>query len=304
MARHLVLVGPTASGKSALATALAHSRPGIELVSVDSMQVYRGMDIGTAKPTPAERAAVPHHLIDIADASERFTVARFAAAAHDILADIEARGATAVCVGGTGLYVQALLGDLEFPGEWPDVRENLTAWPIARAYAELVARDPTAAAHIEPANWRRIVRALEVTIGSGRPFSSFGPGVGAYPPTSRFRQVGVWLPRAVTAARIAGRLSAMVSGGLVDEVRALAPSMGPTARQALGYKELLAHVESGAPLEDCVAAAERRTREFARRQRVWFRRDPRVRWHGAPDDPMQLLPGLLVELDRGVRQPI
>jgi len=304
MARHLVLVGPTASGKSALATALARSRAGVELVSVDSMQVYRGMDIGTAKPSPAERAAVPHHLIDIAAPWERFTVARFAAAARAALADIEARGATAVCVGGTGLYVQALLGDLAPPGDWPDVRENLTARPVGRLYAELVERDPAAARRIEPGNKRRIVRALEVTIGSGRPFSAFGPGVGAYPPAPRFRQVGVWLPRAVVAGRAAGRLAGMVEAGLVDEVRALAPGMGATARQALGYKELLAHVEHGVPLEECVAAAERRTREFARRQRVWFRRDPRVRWHGTAADPMRLLPGLEVELDQCLRRPI
>jgi tRNA dimethylallyltransferase len=304
VARHLVLVGPTASGKSAIAAALAHSRPGVEIVSVDSMHVYRGMDIGTAKPTPAERAAVPHHLIDIAAPEERFTVARFAAEAKAALADIEARGATAVCVGGTGLYVQALLGDLSPPGEWPDIRENLTARPLPALYVELAERDPAAAARIEPGNRRRLVRALEVTIGSGRPFSSFGPGVAAYPPAPRFRQVGVWLPRALVAGRVAARLGAMVDAGLVEEVRALAPLMGPTARQALGYKEVLAHVESGVPLEGCITAAERRTREFARRQRVWFRRDPRVRWYGTEVDPARLLPGLLVELDRCLARPI
>ena len=304
MARHLVLVGPTASGKSALAAALAQSRPGVEIVSVDSMQVYRGMDIGTAKPTPAERAAVPHHLIDIASPGERFTVARFAAAVKAALADIEARHATAVCVGGTGLYVQALLGDLSPPGEWPDVRETLTARPLASLYAELAERDPAAAARIEPGNGRRIVRALEVTIGSGQPFSSFGPGVAAYPPAPRFRQVGVWLPRAVVNGRVAARLAAMVAAGLVEEVRGLAPSMGPTARQALGYKEVLAHVEAGAPLDECLGAAERRTREFARRQRVWFRRDPRVRWFGTDAGPARLLPGLLVELDQCLARPM
>jgi tRNA dimethylallyltransferase len=304
VARHLVIVGPTASGKSALATALARARPGVELVSVDSMQVYRGMDIGTAKPTPAERAAVPHHLIDLAAPAERFTVARFAAAARLALADIEARGATAVCVGGTGLYVQALLGDLAPPGEFPAVRENLTVQPVEQLYASLVSADPAAAARIEPGNKRRIVRALEVTIGSGRPFSSYGPGVAAYPATPRFRQVGVWLPRAVVASRAGSRLRAMVAEGLVEEVRALAPSMGATARQALGYKEVLAHVEGAVPLDESLSEAERRTRAFARRQRVWFRRDPRVRWHGTGADPLRLLPGLLVELDRCLGQPI
>ena len=299
-----MIVGPTASGKSALAAALAHARPGVELVSVDSMQVYTGMDIGTAKPTPAERAAVPHHLIDVAAPAERFTVARFAAAARAALADIDARGATAVCVGGTGLYVQALLGDLAPPGEFPAVRENLTVQPVEQLYASLRGADPAAAARIEPGNKRRIVRALEVTIGSGRPFSSYGPGVGAYPPTPRFRQVGVWLPREVVAARVVARLRAMVADGLVEEVRSLAQCMGPTARQALGYKEVLAHVEGGVPLEATLTEAERRTRAFARRQRVWFRRDPRVRWHGTEAEPMRLLPGLLAELDRCLDQPI
>jgi tRNA dimethylallyltransferase len=304
VARHLVIVGPTASGKSALAAALANARPGVELVSVDSMQVYRGMDIGTAKPTRAERAALPHHLIDVAAPAERFTVARFAAAARAALADVDARGATAVCVGGTGLYVQALLGDLAPPGEFPAVRENLAEQPVDRLYASLVESDPAAAARIEPGNRRRIERALEVTLGSGRPFSSYGPGVGAYPAAPRFRLVGVWLPRAVVAARVAARLDAMVGAGLVEEVRALAPAMGPTARQALGYKEVLAHVEGGAPLAESLGSAARRTREFARRQRAWFRRDPRVRWHGTAEDPMRLLAGLLVELDQCLDQPI
>ena len=301
--RHLVVVGPTASGKSALALALARSRPGVEVVSADSMQVYRGMDIGTAKPTVEERVGVPHHLIDVASPAERFTVTRFAAAAAAALSDIEGRGGVGVVVGGTGLYLQALLGDLTPPGEWPDVRADVAAWPPPDAYARLIALDPVAAARIEPGNHRRIVRALEVTIGSGRPFSSFGPGIDAYPPTARFQQVGVWLPRAVVGARIAERVAAMVTAGLVAEVRELAPDLGPTARQALGYKEILAHVEHGGPLDGCLAEIVRRTREFARRQRAWFRRDPRIRWHGTASDPLRLLPGLLVELDRCARLP-
>ena len=301
--RHLVLVGPTASGKSALALALARARPGVELVSVDSMQVYRGMDVGTAKASPAELASVPHHLIDVAEPDERWTVTRFAAAARDALAAIEARGATAVRVGGTGLYVQAVLGDLDPPGEWPDVRGRVSQWPVDEAYARLVDVDPVAAARIEPGNRRRIARALEVTIGSGRPFSSFGPGVGAYPPTARFQQVGVWLPRQVVAARIGARVAAMAAAGLVEEVRRLAPRMGPTARQALGYKEVLAHLDGDGELDPCLDEVTRRTRAFARRQRTWFRRDPRVRWHGTASDPMRLLPGLLVELDACLDRP-
>ena len=301
--RHLVLVGPTASGKSALALALARARPGVELVSVDSMQVYRGMDIGTAKATPAERASVPLHLVDVAEPGERWTVTRFAAAARQALAAIEARGATAVLVGGTGLYLQAVLGDLGPPGEWPDIRARVSQWPVNEAYARLVEIDPVAATRIEPGNRRRIARALEVTIGSGRPFSSFGPGVGAYPRTPRFQQVGVWLPRKVVATRIGARVAAMAAAGLVEEVRRLAPEMGPTARQALGYKEVLAHLDGGGELDLCLDEVVRRTRSFARRQRTWFRRDPRVRWHGTASDPMRLLPGLLVELDACLALP-
>ena len=292
-----MLVGPTAAGKSALALEMARARPGVELVSVDSMQVYRGMDIGTAKPSAVERAAVPHHLIDVAGPDERWTVTRFAAAAADVLDAIEARGATAVLVGGTGLYVQAVLGDLDPPGEWPDVRDRVAGWPADQAYARLTELDPVAAAKIEPGNRRRIVRALEVALGSGRLFSSFGPGVGAYPDTPRFQQVGVWLPRRVVAERIGTRVAAMAAEGLVEEVRRLAPGMGPTARQALGYKEVLAHLDGAGDLDACLDEVVRRTRSFARRQRTWFRRDPRVRWHGAAANPMRLLPGLLVELD-------
>jgi tRNA dimethylallyltransferase len=298
--RHLALVGPTASGKSALALALARARPGVELVSVDSMQVYRGMDIGTAKPTPAEQAEVPHHLLDVADPGSRFTVTRFAVAAADALAGIEDRGHTAVLVGGTGLYLQAVLGDLQPPGEFPSVRDALVAEGAATAalHRRLTELDPVAAGRIEPENARRVLRALEVTIGSGRPFSSFGPGIGAYPSQARFSVVGAWLPRGVVAERIGERVAAMVAAGLVDEVAALADALGPTARQALGYKEVLAHVEDGADLDGCIAQTVARTRRFARRQRSWFRRDPRIRWYGTASDPSRLLPGLLVELDR------
>lgn len=307
----MAVVGPTASGKSLVAMELARrlraSVP-VEIVSVDSMQVYRGMDVGTAKPTRAERAEVPHHLLDLVEPSERFTVARFAAAADAAIAAVEQRGNVAVVVGGTGLYVQALVHDLAPPGEFPGVRARLEAdaavdggtGALHRRLAEL---DPAAAARIEPDNTRRVVRALEVTIGSGSPFSSYGPGVGAYPRLDRFALVGVWLPRAVIAARIGTRVTAMVERGLVEEVRALGlRTLGPTARQALGYKEVLAHVESGDDLGVCLDRTVRRTRQFARRQRAWFARDPRIRWHGTADDPQRLLPGLLAELDHLVQR--
>jgi len=306
-----VLLGPTASGKSALALELARSRPGIELVSVDSMQVYRGMDIGTAKPTSAEQAEVPHHLIDLVEPAEQFSVTRFAAAAADALSTIEQRGATAVLVGGTGLYLHSVLGDLSPPGEYPDVRAELEAvvrdHPGGEAAAtvelhrRLAALDPLAAQRAQMANTRRVVRALEVTLGSGSPFSSFGPGIASYGEHDRFALVGLWLPRPVLGERIDRRVGAMVSRGLLDEVRILVgrdAGLGRTARQALGYKELLAHIEGGADLDGCITEIRRRTRAFARRQRAWFRRDPRIRWHATAHDPARLLGGLVVELDR------
>ena len=304
--RHLALVGPTASGKSELALELARRRDDVELVSVDSMQVYRGMDIGTAKPSRAERDEIPHHLIDVADPAERFTVTRFAALVAEALTGIEARGHRAVLVGGTGLYLQAALGDLHPPGEWPAVRAELEARVAAGEatpavlYRTLAALDPAAAERIEPGNVRRVLRALEVTIGSGVPFSAAGPGVGRYPPTDRFAIVGVWLPRGVLGARIDERVRRMLAAGLVEEVGALAEhpgGLGPTARQALGYKEVLAHLEEGGAADDLASEITRRTRAFARRQRSWFRRDPRIHWHGTAADPMRLLPGLLAELD-------
>jgi len=297
----VALVGPTASGKSALALAAARARPGVELVSVDSMAVYRGMDIGTDKPTPAERAAVPYHLLDLVEPSEEFTVQRFQAAADAALADIAARGGRALLVGGTGLYLRAVVDRLRIPGRWPALSAALDAEAgrpggTARLHAELARLDPAAAARIEPGNRRRVVRALEVTRGSGRPFSSFGPGLEAYPPTPVVL-VGLRLDPARHDARIEARFTGLLERGLLEEVRALAAAPGGlarTARQALGYRELLAHLEEGVPLETAVAEALRRTRAFARRQWAWFRRDPRIRWLDPGGD---LLAQLLSVLD-------
>ena len=288
--RHLVIVGPTASGKSALALTIA-ARAGerCEIVSVDSMQVYRGMDIGTAKPTTAERAQVRHHLIDVVDPTEDFSVARFQAAVRSALADIECRGATAILVGGTGLYVRAIVDDLTIPGQWPAVRAELEIEADVHGtpalHARLATLDPDAAHRMEPTNRRRVIRALEVTIGSGRPFSSFGPGLEAYPPTPRFRQIGLHVDRDELTARIDKRFRQMMADGLLDETRALLATYGEhlsaTARQALGYRELLAHLQHGVPLDDAVDEAIRRTRTFAVRQERWFRRDPRIEFHPA-----------------------
>jgi tRNA dimethylallyltransferase len=292
----LALVGPTASGKSAIAHRLARSAGDIEIVSIDSMQVYRGMDVGTAKPTVAEQEEVRYHLLDLTDASEDFSLAEFQVAARRALADIAGRGARALLVGGTGLYLRAVVDDLDLPGRFPEVREELEADPdTVGLHARLAEVDPVAAARMEPGNRRRVVRALEVTLGSGRPFSSYGPGLGAYP-SSSIHQVGLRLPNEVLDPRIAARVTAMMEAGLLDEVRHLASRPGglsPTARQALGYRELLAHFEDGVPLGEAVEEIVVRTRRFARRQVRWFRRDPRIRWIDVGENGIAADPGVL-----------
>jgi tRNA dimethylallyltransferase len=293
----VALVGVTASGKSETALRLARRRGDCEIVSVDSMCVYRGMDIGTSKPGPEARAAVRHHLLDLVDPDEDFTVTQFQHAAREALAGIERRGHHALLVGGTGLYLRAVVDDLAIPGRYPDVAAALeTELDEGRAtaadlHARLVDLDPVGAARIDPANRRRVVRALEVTIGSGRPFSTFGPGLEAYPPTG-MAQVGLSLPPDEVDRRIEARFGLMVEAGLVDEVRSLADrpaGISRTARQALGYREVLAHVEDGAALSGCLEDAVRRTRQFARRQASWFRRDPRVSWAGSVAEAQTLL---------------
>jgi tRNA dimethylallyltransferase len=297
--RHVAVVGTTASGKSQLALELARHDRRVELISVDSMQVYRGMDIGTAKPSPVERAEVRHHLLDLADPGEEFTVARFQRAFAAALADVEARGQRAVLVGGTGLYLQAVIDGLDIPGRFPDARAEVEDEPdTAVLYERLSALDPLAATRMEPTNRRRVVRALEVTLGSGRPFSSFGPGLQAYPPI-KFQLVGIELPADTVAARIAARYADQLAAGFVAEVEQLAArpeGLSRTARQALGYRELLAHVEEGVPLDEAVDLAITRTRKFAKRQRSWFRRDPRIHWLRA-DDPITLRDPLLALAD-------
>ncbi|HMC42706.1 MAG TPA: tRNA (adenosine(37)-N6)-dimethylallyltransferase MiaA [Acidimicrobiales bacterium] len=303
--QHLALVGTTASGKSQLALALAQELGDVEIVSVDSMQVYRGMDVGTAKLSLDERAAVPHHLIDIADPAEEFTVARFQATATDAIAGIERRGRRALLVGGTGLYLRAVVDELDVPGQWPQVRAELEAHvedggpgALEALYLRLAELDPLAASRMLPTNRRRVLRALEVTLGSGRPFSGFGPGLQAYPPI-RYQMVGISLSPEVVARRIEERYRAQIQAGFVDEVGRLAArpaGLSRTARQALGYRELLGHVELGVPLADAVAEAIRRTKRFSRRQRVWFRRDPRISWYTPESDavnPLAAVPAIL-----------
>jgi tRNA dimethylallyltransferase len=258
------------------------------------MQVYRGMDIGTAKPTPAEQAEVPHHLIDLADPAEEWTVTRWTAAAGEVIAGIEGRGRRALLVGGTGLYFQAIVDGLTPPGRYPSVRSELEAQEdVVLLHQRLAQLDPVAAARMEPTNRRRVIRALEVTVGSGRPFSSFGPGLHTYPPTP-WRLAGLWLPRAVVAARISRRLRAMITDGLVDEVERLRRwGAGRTARQALGYREIWAHLDGECSLEEAIDEADRRTRAFSRRQRMWWRRDPRIAWYGTTEDPLAVAAEIL-----------
>lgn len=268
------------------------------------MQVYRGMDVGTAKPTAAELSRCAHHLVDVADADEEWSVRRTQQLARAAVADIEARGRRAILVGGTGLYVQAVVDAFDFPGEDLVVRAELEAQMsrpggLLAAWRELRTADPIAAARIDERNQRRIARALEVIRITGRPFSSFGPGVfgdpGAFggtgdpgevanPTAFAVRLVGLWAPRGELAVRIADRVAAMRAGGLADEVARLAG--GPwarSARQAIGYKEIADALANGSSLDDAFALVERRTRSFARRQRMWFRRDPRIAWIRAAD---------------------
>ncbi len=293
----VALVGVTASGKSEAALQLALRRGDCEIVSVDSMCVYRGMDIGTSKPGPEARAAVPHHLLDLVDPDEDFSLTQFQQAARAALQGIDRRGHHALLVGGTGLYLRAVVDDLDVPGRYPDVAAALNGEldegraDVPALHARLAVLDPVGAARMEPTNRRRVVRALEVTIGSGRPFSAFGPGLEAYP-AAGMAQVGLARPAEDVDRRIAARFDQMLEDGLVDEVRALAArpaGISRTARQALGYREILAHVEEDAPLSDCLEQAVRRTRQFARRQASWFRRDPRVSWAESGTEAWRLL---------------
>jgi tRNA dimethylallyltransferase len=287
----VALLGVTASGKSATAFALAQRRGDCEIVSIDSMCVYRGMDLGTAKPTPEQQAAVPHHLLDLVDPHEEFTVSQFQEAARQALAGIDRRGHHALLVGGTGLYLRAVIDDLRIPGRFPDLDAELND-ELDRGHAtvedlhtRLATLDPIGATRMAPTNRRRVVRALEVTLGSGQPFSTFGPGLEAYPPTA-ITQVGLAVDPDVADRRVEERFAHWLDAGLVKEVERLAANphgISRTARQALGYRELLAHVEGGRPLDDCIQDAVRRTKQFARRQASWFRRDPRISWTSDPE---------------------
>ena len=292
----VVILGPTASGKSDTAMAVARTT-NTEIVVCDAMQVYRGMDIGTAKPTLTDRTEVPHHCVDLVEATERFTVSDYQLAARAAVADIMSRGANALVVAGTGLYLTALIDELEFPGEYPQVRKELEGERrVETLYRRLEELDPLAASRIEPTNRRRIERALEVTIGSGKPFSSFGPGTGAYPDNG-VTQIGILWPREVLAARVEARVHRMMEAGFLAEVKTLVESraLSHTARQALGYAELIDHLHGECSLDEAVSDIIVHTRQFAVRQERWFRRDPRIRWITVNEDPVAEIAPVLAE---------
>ncbi len=285
----VAVVGPTAAGKSDLAVALAR-RVGGEVVNADSMQVYRGMDIGTAKLSESARAGVPHHLLDLLDVREPATVAQFQRWARAAIDDCRGRGVIPVLVGGSALYVRAVLDDFEFPGTDPGVRARLEAEladvGAAALHARLADQDPAAAAAILPGNGRRIVRALEVGQITGRPYA-------ATLPPHRYsyddvRQLGLDVPRPVLDERIARRVRLMWETGLVEEVRRLEGAglrEGRTASRALGYAQVLRHLAGACGEAEAREETVRATRRFARRQDSWFRNDPRTTWirHDAPD---------------------
>jgi tRNA dimethylallyltransferase len=283
-ARVVAVVGPTATGKSALAVALARTLGG-EVVNADSMQLYRGMDVGTAKVTTAERGGVPHHLLDVWPVTHPASVADYQQMARSVIDAILARGATPIVVGGSGLYVRAALDRMEFPGTDPATRAaleaELAALGPAVLHERLAGRDPAAAAAILPSNGRRIVRALEVVELTGRPFTAALP---SYDAVYDVAQVGLDLDDDVLDRRVDQRVDRMFAAGLVDEVGRLAQAglrEGRTASRALGYQQVLALLDGELTEPEARAATATATRRFARRQRSWFRRDPRIRWLAA-----------------------
>ncbi|MGW3361407.1 tRNA (adenosine(37)-N6)-dimethylallyltransferase MiaA [Streptosporangium canum] len=284
----IAVIGPTAAGKSDLAVDLALELGG-EVVNTDSMQLYRGMDIGTAKLSPAERRGVPHHLLDIWDVTKTASAAEYQALVRPLIDDMRARGVVPILVGGSGLYVRAALDDLEFPGTDPEIRARLEAelerTGPAPLYERLRERDPRAAEAILPGNGRRIVRALEVVEFSGRPFSATMP---SYDAVYDSVHLGVEVPREILDGRVAARVERMWEAGLVDEVRRLAArglADGRTASRALGYAQVLRFLDGEWTEDQAREETIRATRRFVRRQESWFRRDPRVIWlpQQAPD---------------------
>ena len=297
----IAVVGPTATGKSELALRLAETVGG-EVVSADAMQLYRGMDIGTAKLPVAERRGVPHHQIDVLDVTDEATIAAYQVDARRSIDDIRGRGLHPVVAGGSGLYVRAALDHLEIPPTDPEVRSRLEAEAQESGpeplFAALSERDPVAAQSIGRHNVRRVIRALEVVEITGRPFSASMPERRHLLPTV---MVGLRPPRDLLDVRIDSRVEQMWRDGLVDEVRSLVPHgirRGRTASRALGYAQALAQVDGTMTRERAVAETAQATRRYARRQESWFRPDPRISWVDPTVD------GALDDVVREVRQAV
>ncbi|MGZ6753401.1 MAG: tRNA (adenosine(37)-N6)-dimethylallyltransferase MiaA [Nocardioides sp.] len=285
----VAVVGATASGKTGLSLDLAEALGG-EVVNTDAMQVYRGMDVGTAKLPEAERRGIPHHLLDTLSVRDPATVAEFQGWARDLVRDLRAAGRTPVLVGGSALYTRAILDRFEFPGTDPGVRAALEAEleevGSVALHRRLAARDPEAASRIQPENGRRVVRALEVVALTGRPYSASLPTLEYADPATL--QVGVDIDRPTLDARIEQRVDAMFEAGFVAEVERLLDeglAEGRTASRAIGYREVAAHLAGELTLAEARERTVVATRRFARRQDSWFRKDPRIVWVGfdAPD---------------------
>jgi len=284
-----VICGATATGKSDVAVALAQRLDG-EIINADSMQLYRGMDIGTAKLTMQERGGIPHHLLDVLDVSEDASVAWYQQAARDLIAEIESRGKNAVLVGGTGLYIKAILDDLNFPETDPEVREALNAEAekigAAAMHERLAKLDPAAALAIVPENLRRVIRALEVIEITGKPFTANLPRK----ESTRFplaRQFGLVMDRQALAGRISDRVDRMWERGLVAETDVLIAAgirQGRTAQLALGYAQVLKFRDGQISQAEALEETKRATRQYARRQETWFSGDRRIQWI-SPTEP-------------------
>jgi tRNA dimethylallyltransferase len=292
------LVGPTASGKTAASIAIAEAIRA-EIVSIDSTNVYRGIDVGTAKPTAEERARVRHHLLDLIEPGEPFSVAAFQSLAREAVSDIRGRGLEALLVGGSGLYYRAVVDGLEFPGTAPQVRSELEAEALVMGpealYRRLAGLDPKAAAGIEPANARRTVRALEVAAITGRAFSSFSDAWDRHAP-GEVIGAGIAVPRPVLHRRIEERATRDMPGLMVETERLLERGHGPFIRssQIIGYAEAMACLEGGIGLDEALHATIRRIKGLARRQLAWFRRDPRIEWFDAGEEGASGIVGDLI----------
>jgi len=290
----VVIAGATATGKSALSVQLAQ-KIDAEIINADSMQVYRGMDIGTAKITVSERKLIPHHMLDVLDVSQDSTVAWFQEEARKLIDEIDSRGKNVVIVGGTGLYIKSVIDELNFPDTDPMVRHTLNKEAdelgIDVMYERLERLDPAAAIAIDRANLRRIIRALEVIEITGKPFTANLPRQESvrYP---NARQFGLVMDRDLLSERIDQRVNQMFENGLVAEVQKLVVGgllQGRTAQRALGYSQVVAHLQGEISLEAAIEETKRATRQYARRQETWFSRDSRIKWISPRQDRLETI---------------